>query len=291
MGFSLIGRRSSTVVLAFLLACANAASAGAQTAPPGDVFNSGSGKSSSGGEFRGVIISITPVGIHRVDVKLQNPANGNIHSVTVEDDIVKGLTTGERVTQYQDPDTGETLLAPTMMVGAGATVPGQAQDTGTGSNPPSTGTNGGVPTYPGGTTDNGGAPTYPGIPTNNGGVPTYPGGATDNGGVPPPYSPYPAPKMVGNLTGSGSVNGIPVDIGGGGPNTIPIPANASIGTQITASNRTGQGNWKSFRGSLKTDGDGYYAEFNEGYFQGYYNGQFRNGWFSIARQIVRLHAS
>ena len=37
----------------------------------------------------GVIISITPMGINRDDVKLQDPVTGQIHSVTVEADVVR----------------------------------------------------------------------------------------------------------------------------------------------------------------------------------------------------------
>ena len=276
MGISRIAPRLLILSLTFLLAGSIAASSAAQTAPRGDVFNSnGGGNAPSGDQLRGIIISITPNGINTYDVKLQDPVTHYIHSVTVEADVVQGLKPGERVTQYKDPDTGETLLAPTILVKPGESVPGQANDTGSGSNPPSGGNN------------NGGVPIYPGGFGDNGGVPTYPGGANYGGGVPS----YPAPKMMGNLTGSGYVNGIPVDIGGGGPNTIPIPAGAPVGTQITASNRTGQGNWKMFRGTLMTDAGGYYVQFTQGYFQGNFNGQYMNGWLPIQAQTIRLRAS
>ncbi len=269
-----------------MLACAIAASAVAQNAPLGDVYSSGSANNSTSGQFRGVIISITPIGINRVDVKLQNPANGDIHSVTVEADVAQGLQKGQRVTQYKDPETGETMLAPTMLVPPGQSVPGQARDSGSGSTPTSVGETGSpLPTnpYTGGTSENGIPPSYPSSP------PPYTGGAT-GGGSAPTYPSYPAPRMVGNLTGSGIVNGIPVTIGGG-PNTNPVPAGSPPGTPITASNQTGQGNWKIFSGTLQSDSLGYYVQFNQGYFQGMYNGQYRNGWFPIAPQLVRLNAS
>jgi hypothetical protein len=277
MRISRIGPRLTILSLAFPLACAIAASGSAQTAPQGDIYSSvGGGNDSSSGEFRGIIVSITPNGINTVDVKLQDPVTHYIHSVTVMVDVIKdqGLTKGERVTQYKDPETGEPMLAPTMMSGSGQPLPGQAKDTGAGSNPPP------------GPGDNGSPPSYP--PPNTNGPPTYTGG-TSGSGSPPPY--YPAPKMVGNLTGSGVVNGIPVTIGGSGPNTTPVPAGSSPGTPITASNQSGQGNWKLFSGSLMTDGLGYYVQFNQGYFQGYFNGQYRNGWFPITPQNVRLNAS
>src|SRR5579871_3347300 len=116
MGVSRIGLRIGVAYVAAMLACAIAASVAAQTAPLGDVYSSGGGNNSTSGEFRGVIISITPIGINRVDVKLQNPANGDIHSVTLEADVAQGLQKGQRVTQYKDPETGETMLAPTMLV-------------------------------------------------------------------------------------------------------------------------------------------------------------------------------
>ena len=237
MGVSRIGLRIAVAYVAAMLACAIAASVAAQTAPLGDVYSSGGGNNSTSGEFRGVIISITPIGINRVDVKLQNPANGDIHSVTLEADVAQGLQKGQRVTQYKDPETGETMLAPTMLVPPGQSVPGQARDTGAGSTPPSVGETGSPP------------PANP-----------YTGGATGSGSA-PSYPSYPAPRMVGNLTGSGIVNGIPVTIGGG-PNTNPVPAGSPPGTPITASNQTGQGNWKIFSGTLQSDSLGYYVQFN-----------------------------
>ncbi len=256
MGILSPGLRWLTLLPACLLGCAIAVSAAAQTAPPGDVFSSGTNT-----ESRGIIISITPNGINTYDVKLQDPVTHYIRSVTVEADVISGLKPGQRVTQYKDPDTGENLLAPTILVKPGQRVPGQTQESGVGSSPP------------------------PAI-GEPGGFSPYQGGATNNGEVPS----YPAPKMVGNLTGSGFVNDIPVEIGGG-PNTIPVPADASPGTIITASNQTGVGSWKQFRGPLMSDGSGYYVQFNQGYIDGYYNNQYRRGWLPIRPQAVRLRAN
>jgi hypothetical protein len=319
MGISRFGSRLSIVFLSLLIAVTMAASAVAQTAPLGDVYSSGGGAANNnsgfGNQIRGVIISITPVGINRVDVKLQDPVTGYIHSVTVEADVVQGLKVGERVTQYQDPDTGEQMIAPTILQQPGQSVPGQTQETGTGQPPVDTGNNGGtpppnpvpvVPTYPpAGPPDNGGVPLYPGGPPNNGittnpgGVPTAPrpprkGGIGDGGGVPtipPPSAPYyPEPKMVGNYIGSGVVNGIPVDIGG--PNATPIPAGARPGTPVTVNNQTGVGPWKQFRGTLQSGGSGYYVQFNQGLYQGYDSyGRPMNGWFPLnPPQSVSVHA-
>jgi hypothetical protein len=284
MRISRIGPRQIILSLAFPLACAIATTGAAQTAPQGDVYSSG-----GGGEFRGIIVSITPNGINTVDVKLQDPVTHYIHSVTVMVDVIKdqGLTKGERVTQYKDPETGEPMLAPTMMSGSGQPLPGQANDTGAASNPPGGGTNPAPPPDnpdTGGTPDTGSPPSYPPPVTNP--PPPYTGGASAG---PPPS--YPAPKMVGNLTGSGTVNGIPVTIGGGGPNTTPVPAGSPPGTPITASNQSGQGNWKLFSGTLMTDGMGNYVQFTQGYYQGYVNGQLRQGWFPITPQNVRLNTT
>jgi hypothetical protein len=274
MGLSRFDSRLSILFLALLISAmiaASAAAAAAQTAPLGDVMQSGSGAGSSGGgNLQGVIISITPIGINRLDVKVQNPDTGNIHSVTLEDDVVKanGLIPGQRVTEYKDLETGKQTLAPTTFMPQGGSLPGQLQGTGDNPSPTDGGNNGGVPPNTGG--DNGGVP-----PPRTGGV---------TGGGPPTYPPsvpyYPEPKMVGNYIGNGVVNGIPVDIGG--PNATPIPANARPGTPITVNNQTGIGNWKQFRGTLQSNRSGYYVEFNQGLYQGYdSNGRLLNGWFPI----------
>jgi len=286
---------------ALLIGGTIATSAAAQTAAQGDIFESGNSPS---GSLQGVIISITPIGIHRLDVKVQNPANGNIHSVTVEDDVVsdQGLHKGQRVTEYTDPETGAQTLAPTTFIPRGGSLPGQLQGTGDNPSPTDGGNNGGVPPpQVGGVT--GGGPTYPAAPPNNGGFPTNPipsvpppprtGGVTGGGGptYPPPSVPnYPAPKMVGNYVGKGSVNGVPVEIGG--PGATPIPAGAGPGTPVTATNQSGIGPWRQFRGTLQSGGSGYYVQFNQGLYQGYDGyGRPVNGWFPISPpQIVPVNA-
>jgi hypothetical protein len=277
MGISRFDSLSGALFLAWLIVGTIAASAAAQTGQ-GDVFSSGSG----GGNLQGVIISITPIGIHRLDVKVQNPANGNIHSVTVEDDVVKdqGLQPGQRVTEYKDPETGEQTLAPTTFLPQGGSLPGQAQGTGDNPSPTDGGNNGGVPPPQTGGNNGGVPPPRTGGVTGGGGVPTYPPSA--------PY--YPEPKMVGNYIGSGVVNGIPVDIGG--PGATPIPASARPGTPVTASNQTGQGPWKQFRGTLQSNGSGYFVQFNQGLYQGYDGyGRPVNGWYPIQPpQNVTVHA-
>src|ERR1022692_180731 len=107
MGLSRFDSRLSILFLALLISAmiaASAAAAAAQTAPLGDVMQSGSSPS---GSFEGVIISITPMGINRDDVKLQDPVTGYIHSVTVEADVVNALgatgNPGQRVIQSKDP--------------------------------------------------------------------------------------------------------------------------------------------------------------------------------------------
>ena len=302
MGVSRCGSRLSMLFLGLLIALMIAGSAAAQTAPAnGDVYSSQGGGAPNnsngfGNQIRGIIISMTPVGINRVDVKLQDPVTGYIHSVTVEADVVQGLKVGQRVTQYSDPETGEQMIAPTLIPNPGQSVPGQTQETGTGQPPP----------------DNGAPPpnTVPGIPPltplgpPGNGVPANPvpgnppkvGGVGDNGpgGVPPTIPPpslpyYPEPKMVGNYVGSGSVEGTPVDIGG--PNAVPIPAGARPGTPVTVNSKTGDGPWKRFRGTLQSGPSGYYVQFNQGYYQGYYNGQYVNRWVPIQPpQSVAVHA-
>jgi len=92
MRISLCDSRLSILFLALLIAGTIAASAAAQTAAQGDVFESGSGaRNRPSGSLVGVIISITPMGINRDDVKLQDPVTGYIHSVTVEADLVNAL--------------------------------------------------------------------------------------------------------------------------------------------------------------------------------------------------------
>ena len=51
---------------------------------------------------------------------------------------------------------------------------------------------------------------------------------------------------------------------------------------VTEKNRTGQGNWKGFRGPLQTNGSGYSVWFNEGYYDGYYQGNYQRGWFRLS---------
>jgi hypothetical protein len=86
------------------------------------------------------------------------------------------------------------------------------------------------------------------------------------------------------------VNGVPVEIGG--PGATPIPAGAGPGTPVTATNQSGIGPWKQFRGTLQSGGSGYYVQFNQGLYQGYDgNGRLINGWFPInPPQSVSVHA-
>ena len=96
--------------------------------------------------------------------------------------------------------------------------------------------------------------------------------------------------MVGNYVGSGTVNGTPVDIGG--PNAVPIPAGARPGTPVTVNSKTGDGPWKQFRGTLRSNANGYYVEFNQGLYQGYDSyGRFVSRWVPIQPpQSVAVHA-
>lgn len=278
MGISRFDSRFLILFLALMISAmiaASAAAAAAQTGQ-GDIFDSGnSARSSPGGGLVGVIIRITPIGINRDDVKLQNPANGNIHSVTVEADVVNALgatgNPGQRVIESTNPQTGEIMLAPApLLTGQVESGPGQPEET-----------NNGEPT----------APSLTEGPADNGGVPpTLTGGVTGSGGAP---SYYPAPQVVGNLTGQGSVEGIPVEIGGPGsiPVPVPVPGDGKPPQTVTVKNRTGQGNWKGFRGPLQTNGSGYSVWFNQGYYDGYYQGNYQRGWFRLPTpQSVPLHA-
>ncbi len=290
MGISRFDSRFLILFLALMISAmiaASAAAAAAQTGQ-GDIFDSGdrAGRSPSGG-LVGVIISITPMGINRDDVKLQDPVTGYIHSVTVEADVVNALgatgNPGRRVMQSTNPQTGEITLAPApLLTGQVESGPGQPEETDNGEPP--------APSLPEGPADNGGVP-----PTqtggNNGGVPPPRTGGVTGGGGAPPY--YPAPQVVGNLTGQGSVEGIPVEIGGPGsiPVPVPVPGDRKPPQTVTVKNRTGQGNWKGFRGPLQTDGSGYSVWFNEGFYDGYYKGNYQRGWFRLPTpQSVPVHA-
>ena len=284
MRISRCGSRLSMLFLALLIAGTIEASAAAQTAAQGDIYESGN---NSRGSLVGVIISITPVGINRDDVKLQDPATGYIHSVTVEADVVNALgatgNPGQRVTQSTNPQTGEITLSPAPLTGQVSSGPGEPEETGSGE--PS------APPLPESPPDNGGVPSSnPG--GNNGGVPPpRTGGVTSGGGGGVPY--YPPPQVVGNLTGQGTVEGIPVEIGGPGSIPVPVPAPGSGNPPqtITVKNRTGQGNWKGFRGPLQTNGGGYSVYFNQGYYDGFYQGNYQKGWFQLPTpQSVSLKA-
>src|ERR1039457_2412510 len=95
MGMSRCGSRFVIGFFSQLIAVTMSGSHVAPTPPLGGVYSSGGGgtanNSGFGNQIRGVIISITPVGINRVDVKLQDPVTGYIHSVTVEADVVNAL--------------------------------------------------------------------------------------------------------------------------------------------------------------------------------------------------------
>ena len=236
-----------------------------------------------------MIISITPIGLNRDDVKLQDPATGYIHSVTVEADVVNALgptgNPGQRVTQSTNPQTGEIMLAPAPL------LTGQVQESGPGQ-PEET---------------NNGEPDAPSLPegpakrrcsTNpyrrchwRRRVPPPLTGGVNGGGGAPSY--YPAPQVVGNLTGKGSVEGIPVEIGGPGsiPVPVPVPGDRKPPQTVTVKNKTGQGNWKGFRGPWQSNGSGYSVFFNEGYYDGYYQGNYQRGWFRLPTpQSVPLRA-
>ncbi len=293
MGISRFDSRFLILFLALMIStmiAASAAPAAAQTAQ-GDIFDSGNNAGSRpGGSLVGVIISITPIGLNRDDVKLQDPATGYIHSVTVEADVVNALgptgNPGQRVTQSTNPQTGEIMLAPAPL------LTGQVQESGPGQPEETNNGEPDAPSLPEGPADNGGAPpTLTGGVTGGGGVPPPLTGGVNGGGGAPSY--YPAPQVVGNLTGKGSVEGIPVEIGGPGsiPVPVPVPGDRKPPQTVTVKNKTGQGNWKGFRGPLQSNGSGYSVFFNEGYYDGYYQGNYQRGWFRLPTpQSVPLRA-
>ena len=59
--------------------------------------------------------------------------------------------------------------------------------------------------------------------------------------------------MVGNLTGNGTVESIPIDVGGPGsiPVPAPVPGDGKPLQTVTVNNRTGQGPLKQFRGPCR----------------------------------------